>query len=121
MNPVSRMNKAVAAIVLLFRFFRAVGVSGIQTVRIILSRGLRIGDPSPASFVRVRFAPMDVTGAALLGCMITLTPGTTVVDIDMEAREMVVHMLDTREAESLVRSIRREFEPALLAWFGERS
>ncbi len=120
-EPVSRMNKAVAAIVLLFRFFRAVGVSGIQTVRIILSRGLRIGDPSPASFVRVRFAPMDVTGAALLGCMVTLTPGTTVVDIDMEAREMVVHMLDTREAESLVRSIRREFEPALLAWFGEWS
>jgi multisubunit Na+/H+ antiporter MnhE subunit len=114
------MNRIIASIVLLFRFLRAVVVSGIQTVRIILSRGLRIGDPAPAAFVRLRFAPMNATGASLLGCMITLTPGTTVIDIDMEEREMVVHMLDRREAQSLIRSVQREFEPGLLVWFGER-
>ena len=109
----------IAAVLLLLRFLRAVVTSGIQTTRVIVRSGLRIGDPYPASFVRIAFAPMNATGATLLGCMITLTPGTTVIDIDMDAREMVVHMLDVRDAESLVESIRREFQPGLLAWFGE--
>jgi len=113
------MNKMIAAIVLLLRFLRAVTVSGIQTLGVILRSGLRIGDPSPASFVRIGFAPMNATGATLLGCMITLTPGTTVIDIDMEAREMVVHMLDTRDAQGLIESVKHEFQPGLLAWFGE--
>jgi multisubunit Na+/H+ antiporter MnhE subunit len=115
------MRRLNAAIVLLLRFLWAVAVSGIQTVRIILSSSLSLEDPPPASFVRVRFAPMDARGAAVLGCMITLTPGTTVIDIDMDEREMVVHMLNARESESLVRSIQLSFEPGLLVWFGEES
>lgn len=50
--------------------------------------------------------------------MISLTPGTTVVDIDMPRRQMVLHMLDTRQAAAAVEAIRREFEPPLLPWFG---
>jgi multisubunit Na+/H+ antiporter MnhE subunit len=115
------MRRLNAAIVLLLRFLWAVAVSGTQTLRIIMSSSPGLGDRSPASFVRVRFAPLDASGAAILGCMITLTPGTTVIDIDLDEREMVVHMLDAREAESLVRSIQLAFEPGLLVWFGERS
>jgi multisubunit Na+/H+ antiporter MnhE subunit len=106
-----------AAVVLPLRFLWAVLVCGAQTVRVIVAAGLRVGPLRPAAFVRVRFAPMSETGAALLGCMISLTPGTTVIDIDMDAREMVLHLLDTSDVRSAVRTI-RQFEPGLVAWFG---
>ena len=51
--------------------------------------------------------------------MISLTPGTTVIDIDLVRREMVLHMLDANNAAAEVDAIRRDFEPPLLAWFGE--
>ena len=54
---------------------------------------------------------MSPTGAALLGCLVTLTPGTTVIDIDMARHEMLLHLLDLSQAEATVASIRKEFEP----------
>ncbi len=113
------MNKPTAALVLPLRFAWAMLTSGAQTIAAIVRRGLSIGKPPPASFVRIPFAPMSAQGAALLGCMISLTPGTTVIDIDMQRREMVLHMLDANQAAAAADTIRREFEPPLLAWFGE--
>jgi multisubunit Na+/H+ antiporter MnhE subunit len=37
---------------------------------------------------------MSEAGASILGGMITLTPGTTTIDVDMERREMLLHVLD---------------------------
>ncbi|MCW5633253.1 MAG: Na+/H+ antiporter subunit E [Rubrivivax sp.] len=115
------MNRPAAAVVLPLRFAWALLASGVQTIGVILQRGLRIGAPPPAAFVRIGFAPMHEQGVALLACMISLTPGTTVIDIDLPARQMVVHMLDARAAAATVAAIRRQFEPPLLAWFGERA
>lgn len=112
------MNKLTAAIALPWRFTAAMVTSGVQTVGAIARHGLSIGTPPPAAFVRIGFAPLSAQGAALLGCMISLTPGTTVVDVDMAQREMVLHMLDTRHATAAVEAIRRRFEPPLQAWFG---
>ena len=112
------MNRAAAAIALPLRFARALLASGVQTVGAIVRRGLAIGTPPPPAFVRIGFAPMSAQGAALLGCLISLTPGTTVIDIDLARRQMVVHMLDPRDAAATVDAIRRDFEPPLLAWFG---
>lgn len=113
------MNRLVAAVVLPARVGWAMMTSGAQTIGAIVRQGLAIGTPPPASFVRIDFAPMSAQGAALLGCMISLTPGTTVIDIDMPRRQMVLHMLDTRQAAAAVEAIRRELEPPLMAWFGE--
>src|SRR3990167_325234 len=112
------MNRLTAAIALPWRFTAAMVTSGLQTVGTIARHGLAIGAPPPAAFVRIGVAPMSAQGAALLGCMISLTPGTTVVDIDLPRRQMVLHMLDTRDADAAVETIRRRFEPPLLAWFG---
>jgi multisubunit Na+/H+ antiporter MnhE subunit len=113
------MTRILAALLLPLRFAWAVVTSGVQTVALILRHGLRIGEPVPSGFVRIEFAPMSAQGAALLGCMITLTPGTTVIDIDMASRQMVMHMMDTRDPEAAVAAIRRDFEPGLVALFGE--
>jgi multisubunit Na+/H+ antiporter MnhE subunit len=113
--------KPWAALLLLLRFVKAVLVSGVQTVGVILRSGLGERRPPPAAFVRVRFAPMSAQGAALLGCMVTLTPGTTTLDIDMDRHELLLHVLDASDTDALVQGIRRDFEPGLVALFGGRS
>lgn len=114
------LNKAVAALVLLLRFLKALVVSGIDTVKVIVRAGFGARQAPPAAFVRVGFAPMDERGAALLGCMVSLTPGTTTLDIDMQRRELLLHVLDASDTDALVEGIRRDFEPGLVALFGVR-
>ncbi len=107
--------RTLLVLFLVVRFLRAVVVSGWQTLRVILrSRRRR---PTMA-LVRVGFAPMSETGAALLGCMVSLTPGTTTIDIDMGRRELLLHVLDASDTRPLLKVIRRDFEPALVRLFG---
>ena len=115
------MNKPVAALLLLLRFLRAVLVSGLQTVRVILASGRPGGTPPPVALLRVGFAPMSERGAALLGAMVSLTPGTTTIDVDMERHELLLHVLDASDPDALVAGIRRDFEPALVRLFGRPS
>lgn len=109
------LRKILLALLLLLRFLRAVVVSGWQTLRVIVrSRRRR---PTMA-LVRVGFAPMSEAGAAVLGCMVSLTPGTTTIDIDMARRELLLHVLDASDTRALLGVIRDQFEPPLLALFG---
>jgi multicomponent K+:H+ antiporter subunit E/multicomponent Na+:H+ antiporter subunit E len=110
--------KWLAALGLVWRFGVAVLMSGLQTIAVILKTGLPGGPPPPAALLRVGFTPMSARGAALLGCLVTLTPGTTTLDIDMERHELLLHVLDATDTQALVQGIRRDFEPGLLAWFG---
>lgn len=115
------MTKVIAALVLLLRFFKAVMVSGVQTLQVIVRASVGARTPPPAAFLRVKFAPMSAHGASLLGCMITLTPGTTTLDIDMDKREILMHVLDASDTNAVVHGIRNDFEPGLVALFGERT
>lgn len=108
----------VVAAQLLLRFMKALVVSGVQTLRIIVLHGLRLQPLPPSGLRSVRFAPMHPRGVALLAAMVSLTPGTTVIEIDMERYEMLIHMLDTRDAEAAAADIRAAFEAPLLALFG---
>ncbi|MCC5861260.1 MAG: Na+/H+ antiporter subunit E [Gammaproteobacteria bacterium] len=109
------VRKTLLALLLALRFLRAVVISGWQTLRVILrSRRRR---PTMA-IVRVGFAPMSEAGAALLGCMVSLTPGTTTIDIDMARRELLLHVLDASDTRGLLAVIRQDFEPALVTLFG---
>lgn len=100
------MRRLPLALVLLLRFLWQVLVSGLATARVVLRPG-----PLPrAGLIRMEYAPMSETGAALLGCLVTLTPGTTVIDIDPARREMLLHVLDVDQAGAAVASIRDDFE-----------
>lgn len=112
------MSRPVAALLLLLRFLRAVVVSGWQTALVILRAGVGGGPGPAAAFVRIRFAPMDERGAAVLGCLISLTPGTTTLDVDLERREMLLHVLDAGDLDGLLAAIRRDFERYLVVLFG---
>ncbi len=112
------MNKLTAVIALPTRFLWALITSGLQTVGTIVRQSWGGASPAPSTFLRIDFAPLDERGAVLLGCMISLTPGTTVIDIDMAKRQMVLHLLDGEQTTPTMRTIRQHFEPPLQAWFG---
>lgn len=115
------MRKLTAAATLIFRFGVAMLSSGLQTISIILRRGFRPDSLPPTTFVRIGFAPMSAQGASLLACMVSLTPGSTVIHIDMDSREMIVHLLDKRQSAATLQTVRQQFEPPLVIWFGENS
>jgi len=112
--------KPIIAVVLMARFLKAVVLSGIQTVQVIFCVSFGRCMPPPASLLRFHFAPMSQMGASLLGCMITLTPGTTTLDIDMENRIILLHALDASNADAVVQGIRNDFEFGLVQLFGVR-
>ncbi|MEZ5535364.1 MAG: Na+/H+ antiporter subunit E [Thiolinea sp.] len=112
------LHKLWTTLDLLLRFLRAVAISGLKTVQVILHT--RRTQPPNAALLRVKFVPMTETGAALLGCMVSLTPGTTTIDIDMEQHELLLHVLNATNSDALLRVIRCDFEPGLAILFGTR-
>lgn len=112
------LGKFWALLVLLLRFLKAVVLSGMQTVQVILATAPGGAPARTGTFVRVRFVPMNATGAALLGCMVSLTPGTTTLDIDMDQHELLLHVLDETAVQEMLDGIRTDFEPGLVAVFG---
>jgi len=105
-----------SALRLLLRFMFHCLSAGISTARLILVPG-----QMPSGFVLMEFKPMSRKGAAVLGAMVTLSPGSSVIDIDMEQRELLIHLLDLRHAESGIAGIRRDFEPDIQVLFPEES
>lgn len=99
---------------LLLHFVTHCLLSGLSTARIILQRR-----SPPAGFVRLHFAPMSATGAAVLGALVTLTPGSSTIDIDMQRREILLHLLDSRGSKARMASIRRDFERDVALLFPE--
>ena len=109
------MNKVSAAAALALRFPVELVLSGWQTTRWILQGGreLRPG------FARLRYEGLSETGAVVLGVLVTLTPGTTTVDIDPVRRELLLHVLDAGRTPEILADIRRAFEPHVRALFGD--
>jgi multisubunit Na+/H+ antiporter MnhE subunit len=99
------MSRVLALFRLGFNFLREVVASGWVTTRIILAgpRGLRPG------YVRFVYGDLPAEAASLLAALVTLTPGTTVVDIDADRGEFLMHLLDLDQAEATLAGIRRDF------------
>lgn len=109
------MKLTLTALGLLLRFIGQVLVAGFDTAWQILRPDKR---PVPI-YLRMSYGPMNSSGAAILGSLITLTPGTTTLDIDPERHELLLHMLDGSNPEAAVDGIRRNFEHPLLQLFPE--
>jgi len=108
------MKKLLTALVLVLRFPVEVVKSGWATMWLILAGGgLRPG------FARISYESASETGAVLLGLLITLTPGTTTLDIDPQRRGRLLHLLDTRDVEGALAAIRRDFVRPIDRLFGE--
>lgn len=101
--------KLLTATTLLLRFLWQVVVSGAVTAWLIVRPGRR----PRSGLVRMRYTNLSDAGVSILGCLISLTPGTTTIDIDPDRGELLLHMLDADGAPGAVDGIRREFEAPL--------
>lgn len=99
------MNRLSALIRLVFNFVKEAIVSGAITALLIL----RGGKALQPGFVRMSYGNLGETAADFLAALVSLTPGTTTVDIDPERRELLLHLLDVTRAEQTLAAIRRDF------------
>lgn len=99
------MRKVLALFLLILNLFKDLVSSGWATARLIL----RPAQPPPSGFVYFSFGDLPEPAANLLGALITLTPGTTTLDIDMERGEILLHLLDLEGDEATLAAIQRDF------------
>lgn len=100
------IGRIAIALGLALVFLGQVVSSGLLTAWFIVRPGHR-----PASgLIRISFSGVSPTGAAMLGSMITLTPGTTTIDIDVERGEMLLHLLDASAPDTVAHEIHQRFE-----------
>lgn len=108
------MTKLLALLLLILNLLKDLVNSGWTTARLIL----RPGQPPRSGFARLTYGDLPAPAANLLGALITLTPGTTTLDIDLERGEMLLHLLDLEGAEATLASIRRDFLAPIRSLYG---
>jgi multisubunit Na+/H+ antiporter MnhE subunit len=111
------MNKLQALLVLLWRFASTMLISAWSTIHTILVSS----DAPRRGFVHFAYDDLNDAGVVLLAAMVTLTPGTSTVDIDPERRELLLHVLDSEDIETQLSAIRHDFLLPLRSLFGVRS
>ena len=111
------MNRLQALLILLWHFARAMLLSAWTTSRTILV----CSDAPHRGFARFAYDDLDEAGVVLLAAMVTLTPGTSTVDIDPQRRELLLHVLDRGDIEVTLDHIRRDFLLPLRSLFGGQS
>jgi multicomponent K+:H+ antiporter subunit E len=84
-------------------------VANIAVARIVLGSMERI---KPA-FVDVPLDTADPYVATILASIITLTPGTVSIDIDMDRRLLHIHALDVPDEATLIADIKGRYEAPL--------
>lgn len=109
----SYFRRLAAALRFLLLFLRALILSNLQMAGVVLFR--RRADLAPG-FVPYPIAGLTSTELLILSHCITLTPGTTSVEISAERTELLLHALDARDPATVVSSIKRDLEEPLLAW-----
>lgn len=107
------MTRVTAVLQLLFRFVSQVIMGGATTAWLIVRPGPR---PSPA-LARMSFGRLSPTGAILMAALVSLSPGTTAIEVDLESRTILLHLLDGTDPGASIARIRDMFERPLGALF----
>lgn len=94
-------------------FLAALATANLQMARTVLFRPTR--DLAP-DFIAYPVAGLTEMEIVLLSHCITLTPGTTSVEISADRSVLVLHVLDAGDPAAVCASIKTELEEPLLAW-----
>jgi multicomponent Na+:H+ antiporter subunit E len=102
-------------------FIGQVLLASLQVARLVLARRVAV---EPA-IVAVRLRNQDANMVTLIGCLLTLTPGTLALDYRAADGTLFIHALDARQ-QMEVESMVRDLESRLLQWLaptasGERT
>lgn len=102
--------RVVAVLKLLVIFFRELILSNIAVLKIILKPKL---DVKPGIFALETELTKDWE-ITVLANLITLTPGTLVVDLSEDNRILYIHAMDASDAEAAKQNIKHTFEKAIM-------
>jgi multicomponent K+:H+ antiporter subunit E len=108
------MRRPLLALKLFVRVIADIVMANIEVARLVLGPIDRL---HPA-FITV---PMDLESpyvATILGSIVSLTPGTVSVDIDVQARTLFVHALNAPDEAALIAQIKSRYEAPLKEIFG---
>ncbi len=107
------MKKIMIIFKLIMSFIKDAVWSGLGTAHIILSHPCKAG-----GLIRVSYGQLNPYLISLLSAFITLTPGTTVIEIDLERGELLLHLLDFSKRETILHNIQHDFITPLHALSG---
>jgi multicomponent K+:H+ antiporter subunit E len=112
--PPARLARPMAIVRLVARVFVDIVRSNIAVAAIIL--GLKRRTHS-AGFVAIPLRLRNVNALAVLGTIITSTPGTVWVDFDSTTGVLRIHVLDLDEESDWIDTIQQRYEALLLEIF----
>lgn len=103
------MGRVWAVIKLILLFIKELISSNISVLRVILKPKIDI-KPAIFEYPTTLKSDWEIT---LLSMLITLTPGTVVINVSEDLTKLYVHTLDMEDVEAEVNSIRTTFERAI--------
>ncbi|KGQ70649.1 hypothetical protein OA57_04565 [Chelonobacter oris] len=112
------IKKISAALQLVVQFFWLMVKSGFATLFLIIKLQLKRKQSLRDRYVSFEIPNSSETGLAVLGCLISLTPGTTLLNIDTIRRKMLLHILDSDQTDEVIQEIRQKFIPHIVILFG---
>ncbi|PZX04773.1 multisubunit sodium/proton antiporter MrpE subunit [Psychrobacillus insolitus] len=104
------MEKVWAIIKLVLLFLKELTLSNISVLKLIIKPEMPI---RPAIFAMPTVLEKDWE-ITLLSSLITLTPGTIVIDISDDNKTLYIHSIDFEDIDDAVKSIQDTFEKAIL-------
>lgn len=104
------MSWVWAVIKLIALFFKELFMANIQVLLLIVKPKMPI-KPAIFALPTVLEKNWEIT---LLANLITLTPGTLVIDVSEDSKTLYIHAIDYGDANDAIESIRNTFEKAIL-------
>ena len=104
------MEKVWAIIKLVLLFLKELTLSNISVLKLIIKPEMPI---RPAIFAMPTILEKDWE-ITLLSSLITLTPGTIVIDVSDDNKTLYIHSIDFEDIDDAVKSIQDTFEKAIL-------
>lgn len=110
-----RLRRPQTALLLLWRVFVDVLRSNVAVARIVL--GLHGRREIHSGFLEVPLDIRDPHGLAALSTIVTSTPGTIWVDLSLDGATLTLHVLDLRDEQAWIRTIKHRYERLLMEIF----
>jgi len=103
------LYNVIAVIKLVFIFFKELVLSNLSVFKVIMSPKLNM---RPGIFALETELEKDWE-ITLLANLITLTPGTLVVDVSDDNKTLYIHAMDINDVEQVRKDIKNSFEKAI--------
>ncbi|TNH08023.1 hypothetical protein FHQ27_12015 [Testudinibacter sp. TR-2022] len=115
------VKKICAVLQLSLQFLYLMLKSGFATLLLIIKLQFGLKKSLQDSYTSLTIPNVNENGLVVLACLISLTPGTSLLAIDSEDNRLLLHILDTEKSDEAIREIRQKFEPYIMTLFAKQA